>query len=413
MNKKRALYFTRFEYSPSLGGGCRRYAQIIDDLSPAFKMDILSTRDNETFIKAKAQSAGSQVGKPKTSWGAMLSRAAKYFLSGGQKKDIYPNIPWSGEFAAMSRYSLFGHYWEKNVNLEGYEVIFLDDPILFPEIVSAARAARVPVIGFCQNLETLAEGQIEYGDINSALHQELDLLVQLDLVVAISYEEAILLNNVGAKVYWLPYYPVEHIVSRMTEVGSRRLENCRQHGELSKASGEKKILFMGSIGNLPTRIGLEFLLSEWKSQNIFKRTGYKLVVTGYGTDELQKTWGNSEGMRILGSMKDSDLSELLVEVSAVIVYQKKGAGALTKINENLIAGIPTLSNIFAARSHMNIKGVHVFADDLHDLPELLAALEQNPGNDLAPIPKPDASLLINAIGACIGTLHTDDQFPKF
>ena len=70
-----------------------------------------------------------------------------------------------------------------------------------------------------------------------------------------------------------------------------------------------------------------------------------------------------------GSASTEDLDALCASARAVIVYQQFGGGALTRIADMLLAGVPVLANAIAARSYHGCPGVYEY-----NAPEELAAL---------------------------------------
>jgi hypothetical protein len=86
-------------------------------------------------------------------------------------------------------------------------------------------------------------------------------------------------------------------------------------------------------------------------------------------------------------------------VKAAIVYQECGSGALTKICEFLLAGVPVLANQHAARSYYNCSGVIEFAS-VAELPLLIKHIS-GPELKIAEPAKPDYSELILQVTALL------------
>ena len=61
---------------------------------------------------------------------------------------------------------------------------------------------------------------------------------------------------------------------------------------------------------------------------------------------------------------------MLIEVDGIIIYQPPTTGALTRIPEMLLAGIPVYANFDAARNYFNVDGVIQY----HSFEELLNVL---------------------------------------
>jgi hypothetical protein len=60
----------------------------------------------------------------------------------------------------------------------------------------------------------------------------------------------------------------------------------------------------------------------------------------------------------------------------MVCYQQYGSGALTKIKEMLIAGVPVIANVHSARSYHGYNGVIEFTgfEDIHEAIGRLARL---------------------------------------
>jgi len=79
-------------------------------------------------------------------------------------------------------------------------------------------------------------------------------------------------------------------------------------------------------------------------------------------------------------------------VKALLCYQNSGSGALTRICEMLIAGVPVIANSHAARSFYNKKGLIEFSV-LEDIDSVLIDLK-NQNYEMPEIIKKSANSLI-------------------
>jgi hypothetical protein len=88
---------------------------------------------------------------------------------------------------------------------------------------------------------------------------------------------------------------------------------------------------------------------------------------------------------VLGTVSDDELLSEQLKARALLVHYVPTPGALTRIPEALIAGIPVIANRHAARGYEALPGIHVY-DTPADLVDLSAAELPMP-----PIPpRPDA-----------------------
>lgn len=259
----------------------------------------------------------------------------------------------------------------------------MDDPIYFIPLFETLKKYNIPIIAFCHNLETLAPEQLEDDPNRTLFNKEIDLLAQCHLVITISREETFLLHNLGIKALFFPYYSVKPILNRLLRVREKR-----------KKTKKKGILLLGNALNLQTRQGMEKVILFWQSSGLFKREG-KLLVAGYSTEKFLKNGVNNDTTEFFGTLSSDRFDNLLCNVKVCLCFQESGAGALTRICEMLIAGVPVLANSHAARSYYNVDGVIEFFD-LRDLERALNQVDELDGQ--IPIPqKPDSSHLVSEI----------------
>ncbi len=235
----------------------------------------------------------------------------------------------------------------------------------------------------CHNLETLITQQVVNKWVMDLFQEELAILRECRLVITISREEDVLLQNCGIRTLYVPYYPVEPIMGRLCAIRESR-----------KSSYREGVLMAGTTKNFPTREGMELAAAYWH-KNRMERAAGKLIIGGYKSEMYfdSRPFGDSVDFR--GTMTDEEMDDLLRRVKAVLCYQKSGAGALTRIGEMLIAGVPVLASTHAARSYYNMKGVIEFRE-LDELKEALKKIDELDGELTVP-PAPDISSLSREI----------------
>jgi hypothetical protein len=335
-NKNKCIYYSRFRLNPDFAGGNRRATQIYQLLDKYHI--ILNTVHNQ---KKKEQ---------KTFYDRILKgfkiidRVEKYVVTDGEyklwdkshKKHFY-------SMRAVSK------RWAKSFVNDG-NICFaaIDDPIYFTPLLRTLKKNKIPIVGMCQNIESLVPGQVKNGRQRKLLGKEIDCLKLCDLVVTISREDYITLNNFNINSFFLPYYPVEAIAKRMLKIRDIRKSNIT-----------KDILFIGSAKNKPTQKGLLKFVKAWNEYN-FADLGENLLIAGYDTEDLSG-YVKGEKIQLLGTLSTEKLNHFLSTVKACICYQEDGTGALTKIQEMLIAGIPVMANIHAARSYYDADGLIEFS----------------------------------------------------
>ena len=235
-----------------------------------------------------------------------------------------------------------------------------------------AKDFNVKIIALPHNLESLVEQQSDpytYKKLPESFESEIKHISKADAIFCISREEQWLLKLRGIDADFLPYYPPAPIFSNLLKVR-----------ELRANSQKEKFLIIGSAINPPTLMGMIEQI-EWLNQ-IIKDITFEVDVAGYGTETLKKYCDRSN-FTLHGTVDAERLNKLLINAKAVLVHQKAGAGALMRIPEMLIAGIPVIANSNACRSCFNYQGVYCY-DNQSELAELMSQDLDNP----AILPRP-------------------------
>lgn len=343
------IYFSRSLNNPSGHGGDKRTAQVCDILDRTLNYNFFSICDVPFAIPPRLNEL---LHNPS----GYFQKKRSHFLK--QKFTNEKFDKWSLRFRDHLLYlHLQAKYFIESLD-KTPELLIVDDPVFVAPIVFYAKARGIPVTAFSQNVETLSREQVEYGSQRELFTYELELLSQCDLVVTISQEESWLLRNFGLDPVYLPYFPVKQVADRCAAVREER-----------KGSTKADFLLMGTVGNLPTLEGMRRVIAAIAGSNILGE--YRLIVAGYGTMQLAD-FVDDPRIDVRGDLSDAELDELLTATKGCIVYQENASGALTKIPELLLAGVPVIANSHAARSHHNLPGIFEF-DTIVQLADQLQA----------------------------------------
>jgi len=228
---------------------------------------------------------------------------------------------------------------------------YADDDIVFCwentsdiDLVYLLKATGHRVIALPHNLETLVST-----DSYDSVKKELGALGVCDSVFLISKEETWLLRLFGLNAFYLPYYP--------PKAAYGFLQGIRKQRESRPRNSKIQLLLLGSATNIPTRSGMQVLIDS-----IPDNGEYDVVVAGYGTESLSC---NGDRVEFRGAVSSEDLENLLVETDAVLIYQPPTTGALTRITEMLIAGVPVFVDFNAGRSFHDVEDVYVYTSFDH------------------------------------------------
>jgi hypothetical protein len=376
MEFKTSIYFSRSRpFIDSGGGGRRRTFQVYEALKTLGPIKFLTAARSEVD-KQTLMKIDTLFQKP----------FSKYFVTEGEYK------LWSKDRRDEVFYlRSISRQWIKKVEgLSGLDLAIVEDPIYFKPLVKKLHRLGIPIIASCQNIETLSYPQIPFEKQKDLFSKELDTLALCDLVISISREDTWLLRNFKIPAFFFPYFPPEQI--------KKRLLTIRQHRQKNK---KENIMLLGNAGNMATRKGMEKVLQYWRTSGLSRSFG-RLWAVGYKTDIFFKEMNSDNDMEFLGSLPEVQLDEKLGTVKACLCYQEGGGGALTRISEMLVAGVPILASSHAARTYHNMKGVIEFRD-LENLEEALKQVDPFDGNgEEIPIPsEPDAFQLVAEIKKAI------------
>lgn len=213
-----------------------------------------------------------------------------------------------------------------------------------------AKSTHNKMIAVPHNLESLCCDGLDCQSRKKRLlwlREDIHRLGLCDTVFCISKEETWLLQVHGVDAHYLPYYPPKEAEDYLLNIRKKRqarIPNIRH-----------KFLVLGSANNTPTRQGIEELLGYLSS---YEDLPFEIHVAGYKTEWLEKKLHPK--IVYHGTLSKQDLESLLVEVDALIIYQTASSGALTRIIEHLVAGIPVIASFAAARDYHQVPCVQVF-----------------------------------------------------
>ena len=316
LSNSKVWYFSRFLPTLERGGGSRRMLQICESLG-------------DSTLKLFSYQRGDGID-----------------LSGPLPKHPFPELWGSRRRNAAEKLNAAGIQWAGQLSPDRLpDLAIVDDPIYFPALMDELERMNVPIIAVCHNLESMVPSQVDRGNRFALLEKEIAILARCSRVITISREETAFLTNQGVRTLYYPYFPAEEIV--------RRLLRVRRKRRWKRKSG---FLLMGTAFNAETVAGMRKVVKFWESENAGSRFGL-LHLAGFRVEKHFPLEDRIPGVEVHGSLEDEDLDRLLVRVRACICHQETGAGALTRIPEMLLAGVPVMANFHAARSHHGKDGV--------------------------------------------------------
>jgi hypothetical protein len=178
---------------------------------------------------------------------------------------------------------------------------------------------------------------------------EIENLRLADAVFCISREEQWLLNNLGIKAGYLPYFPDEAREQSLLQEREARGRDAR--------SSQPEFLICATRGNTDTVDSFREQV-EW-IQHAFPDDGPVFHVTGNQTESVREVW-NDPRFVFHGTCSEDAFISLKRRCRAICLHSKQGLGAVTRVPDMLLAGLSVIANATAARSYLDMEGVHIY-----------------------------------------------------
>jgi glycosyltransferase involved in cell wall biosynthesis len=321
------LYLPAGEINEIGNGASKRSAQINDLLNSNYNLVNINEIPNFFFSKGMRYMAALRIlfhQKIKIKKFKDFSHLGFHYLN--SQKIVHDNI--NPKF----------FFWESTLHNYHYK------PLLFNTL-------GCKLIAFPHNLESLVPGQFSTLSNKPSpiwLHEELDQLRLCDHVFTISEEEQWFLTLNGIKSSYYPYYPIEELEKNLMEIRALR----------TMEKNEVFYLIFGSFFYEPIRQGLLDILKVLNSIDV------KVKISGFGSNAIFELidYPLNSNIEIIGESTPQELNQLLTNCKGVIVNQAMSSGALTKLKELQIAGVPVILNDASTRSFKNVNGFYVFHD---------------------------------------------------
>jgi len=236
-------------------------------------------------------------------------------------------------------------------------VCIVDSPIHLP-VIQYNRNNQIKTIYCPQNLDSFdlcahkVQDQAQRSRFALKWMTELEALAACDERMMISQLETGVIKGLGLSAVFYPYLPVGEIRENLLKIRARRSH---------EVVDPRLLLMFGSITHQTT-----FVSFQWFLKNALKyrlQENLRIIVAGRGGERLAKEFQSIQGIEILSYIEQAKLENLLAKVSAVLIPQFSGFGAVTRILEMACAGIPTIVSKHPTAAMELPPGVTVVDDD--------------------------------------------------
>jgi glycosyltransferase involved in cell wall biosynthesis len=289
-------------------------------------------------------------GLPRAAQAALAVRAGLGML-GGQS-------PMQALFTAFVDRTIAG------LGLEAGDLVIYDADQRYGAATARVAARRgLRLVALTHNVEALIPYRwpiaIDVARVSGNLAREVGWLARADQVWAIGCFDRELFQLFGIDARLLPYAPPAARAAELAAIRARR-------------GAPAHLLILGTAHNAPTRAGMveQMALAPQLPGSL------PVIVAGYGTEALAAE--APPRVTVLGAQSWPALTDLLAGAAALWVHQAPMSGALTRIPEALMAGVPVVANGWGARGHAAMDGLICYADvaglaaAIRDLPRHVA-----------------------------------------
>lgn len=250
------------------------------------------------------------------------------------------------------------YYQEQVACLAGAAVCLIEHPG-FSDILAINRQLDIPTIACPQNIEAFDTMTFFYPDRLRQLHlaaldfaDEFQALAQCDARLFISKIETALFGGLGAPSHYYPYLPVGEIRRALESVRARR----------NRADIEPGLfLLIGTADHTTTGQAFRWFLQQAAAYGLPK--GSKIVVCGAGTSSLLPDGTSIPGVEVRGWVEQDELEALLSRAQGILIPHTVGFGAITRISEMSLVGVPIIMSQHPAYAIDLPPGVMTVEDD--------------------------------------------------
>jgi hypothetical protein len=350
MRKENVIFVTTLTPSEVGHGGQHRSYQILYDLEEIVGRGQVRLFTKQQMLETMAEDGGSEKGSVQTR--GKLSQWAAH--RAGTAKRIAQNpyrLIQRTQFATGMHPSIC-HYYESQVkNLEG--AVCVMEHAEFADLIPINQKYKIPTISstqnldaFSQNFELLSANLTAIGAGKSGSKQqvgtyaaimdfanELQILAQCDERLFISKIETGFIGGLGLTAQYYPYLPVGAIRSRLMSIREKRASTRKEAG---------LFILIGTASYGPIKRSCEWLIQQARAHGLPE--GVRIVVAGLGTDTLLVPGESVPGIELKGWVEQEEMDELLARARAVLVPQRFGFGAPTRLAELSCAGVPVIGD---------------------------------------------------------------------
>jgi hypothetical protein len=366
MAQRKVIYVTTLTPSDVGHGGVHRSYQILHELEQEAGAGQVLLFTKHQLLEQTKQSEDNNQGQSMrsrrrvTQWASHRAGTAKRILSNPYR------LIQQTQFATGIHPTIQNYYEQQVKNLGG--AVCVMEHAEFGDLIAINRKYKIPTISCTQNLDALSQNfdllsrnltAVETGEIDSRqkagiyavfvdFANELQILARCDERLFISKLEVGLMGGLGLTARYYPYVPVGNIRNRLMSIRQKR-------ASIKKEAG--LFILIGTAAYGPIRKSCEWLIQHTREHGLPE--GVNIVVAGLGTDALLPPGAQVPGIELRGWIEQEEMEDLLARASGVLVPQRFGFGAPTRLAELSCAGVPVIGDLHPTYAIDPPPGFHV------------------------------------------------------
>lgn len=389
----KAIFVSQFEPTPIGHGGNHRAYQIVHDLGDCFGPEHVVTVTypdwHTNYRPATSVPPPPRAGLlrrlargvPPLRWSVQRLRQLRQRLQQYRQRAPYLSaespldlLIGSGTLRHRFAHPAFIAHYESVVRQIERPAVCVIEHIGFAALLPLNKSFGVATIACIQNIEALDtpaplprdQQRVSY-QMAINLADELDVLAQCQERLFISRVETALVGGLGLPSAYYPYLPVGAIRNNLIEIARMREQQPPTPG---------LFLMLGSGGHTTTRHSFQWFVNQAQAHGL--PDGVQVIVAGSKTDSLLPEGAPVPGLQLRGWVEQVELDDLLVQAQAVLAPQTVGFGALTRLPELALAGIPVITSEHPTYAIQPPPGIAIAGDSWPDWREAMLRLIHRP-----------------------------------
>lgn len=358
----RAIFVTHFVPKPVGHGGDHRAYQVVHDLEEMLGAENVIVLSLPQWLSLQAErQAQNPITRQRLSGSRLrgrlhaLNRRVHFMLA----KDPIDLLAGSGQTLLTYMTPRFVEYYRQIASAISQPAVCIIEHVSFADIMSINSELGIASIACIQNIESFDRVMPTFGQsARRAYYAALDFvdeyraLARYDARLFISRVETALIGGLGLGSHYYPYLPVGKI---------RQNLECIRQVRSKEGTDRGLFLMLGSASHSTTRESFLWFIENARRHGLPK--GITVIIAGSNTDKLIPLNDSVSQIELRGWLEQTELDGLLARARAVLVPQKIGFGAVTRLAELAAAAIPTLVSRHVSYAIDLPPGVQVLDDD--------------------------------------------------